>query len=780
MGHFSPSPHGRIKDLPGYSYDDVDYGTMLDVARGRRFQVAAKYFPMEMVRPWTDANGNPVNPGPIKLQRLRPIDYSAPVASEQMQQPLRGRPDYGEIEMEIEKRMGQIASMIASSFFTNEEMSLPKGAHQSVNTPTELFKQAEEADIQMRVWLEEISKKLALRHYHQIKYGCPQIDFDDEGAILITTPVKSFERSEEKVKGEYGGDWSMLIDMVRATIAVDTIGQVAEVLDVLRKSGMKLARRPKDKFEAPDKYGFRNVHLNMVLPNGHIGEIQVHVKSVLKVREDMHKFYEVAREIEADAEKAGKDMTREENIITSEIQKLVTKRYSEAWEKAGGGKVAAEKEGKAKVFLPPKKVSNPDNLVSVFLAGSIDMGEAEDWQTEISKALKDTLCVVMNPRRDDWDSSWKQEITNDKFREQVEWELEGMEKSTLIAMCLTKDSKAPISLLELGLHASEGKMIVCCPKGFWRKGNVDIVCKKYGVKVFEDFDEFKAEVVKRMQKPVVSKKSASDRLGWRILARRFIAGMLSVNTKREATMNVKEGDICTVNMGVIRSESSSKDFGTGNWVKVVRDTVKYGDGQVKVDEIRGDSAMVSAVGGGAILGPVQVPIRALKVASVMDKILAMDDNTLVPRDVVAQICGSCAEKMDRQKMTALRASVIKAAYNDFQAKDSVKAAMKDFRGTSEVPQLELTKIPNKTTGLSARLSKLAKSVAAMPVRDDIGIVMKMLKEEGLDAKIVNENSNGYYLEFLNGHDAWEALHLLKDDSYEPQPSGSHRLYLSKI
>jgi hypothetical protein len=55
-----------------------------------------------------------------------------------------------------------------------------------------------------------------------------------------------------------------------------------------------------------------------------------------------------------------------------------------------------------------------------------------------------------------------------------------MERADLIALYLSPGTKSPISLLELGLYASSGKLVVCCPEGFWRKGNVDIVCKRYG------------------------------------------------------------------------------------------------------------------------------------------------------------------------------------------------------------------------------------------------------------------------------------------------------------
>jgi hypothetical protein len=38
MPNTHSNPHGRIKDLPQYQYGDVDFDTMLDVAKGRRFK----------------------------------------------------------------------------------------------------------------------------------------------------------------------------------------------------------------------------------------------------------------------------------------------------------------------------------------------------------------------------------------------------------------------------------------------------------------------------------------------------------------------------------------------------------------------------------------------------------------------------------------------------------------------------------------------------------------------------------------------------------------------
>jgi len=36
-------------------------------------------------------------------------------------------------------------------------------------------------------------------------------------------------------------------------------------------------------------------------------------------------------------------------------------------------------------------------------------------------------------------------------------------------------------MLELGLYANSGKMVVCCPDGFWRKWNIDIVCENHNI-----------------------------------------------------------------------------------------------------------------------------------------------------------------------------------------------------------------------------------------------------------------------------------------------------------
>lgn len=144
------------------------------------------------------------------------------------------------------------------------------------------------------------------------------------------------------------------------------------------------------------------------------------------------------------------------------------------------------------IIQAPNKVENFEN--SIFLAGSIEMGAAENWQEKVIKALSHLDCTILNPRRDDWDSSWVQSIHNDKFREQVEWELKALENAEFIIMYFDPNTKSPISLLELGLHARNSRLLVCCPEGFWRKGNVDIVCSRYGISQVDTLSELLAKL----------------------------------------------------------------------------------------------------------------------------------------------------------------------------------------------------------------------------------------------------------------------------------------------
>lgn len=137
----------------------------------------------------------------------------------------------------------------------------------------------------------------------------------------------------------------------------------------------------------------------------------------------------------------------------------------------------------------PGAVVVPEGARCVFLAGSIEQDRAEPWQQGVVEALAGQDVVLLNPRREAWDASWRQRADEPAFREQVEWELAGLERADKVLMHFDPATRAPISLLELGLMARTGKLVVSCPEGFWRLGNVEVTCARYGAPLFGGLEQ---------------------------------------------------------------------------------------------------------------------------------------------------------------------------------------------------------------------------------------------------------------------------------------------------
>jgi hypothetical protein len=71
----------------------------------------------------------------------------------------------------------------------------------------------------------------------------------------------------------------------------------------------------------------------------------------------------------------------------------------------------------------------------------------------------------------------------------VTWELDGLDRSQIIFFYLDPNTKSPISLLEIGKYiASDKKLIICVPKGFWRRGNIEILCDRYNIPLYDNLD----------------------------------------------------------------------------------------------------------------------------------------------------------------------------------------------------------------------------------------------------------------------------------------------------
>jgi hypothetical protein len=140
------------------------------------------------------------------------------------------------------------------------------------------------------------------------------------------------------------------------------------------------------------------------------------------------------------------------------------------------------------VYTAPDELSylNP-NKKKVFLAGTIDMGTGELWQPRISDRLQKKF-IVFNPRRENFQEC-EQSIRSEYLLEQIQWETNALNKADTILMYFAPGSQSPIALLELGLYARSGKLLVVCPDEYCRQGNVQYVCALHNIPFYKDLDE---------------------------------------------------------------------------------------------------------------------------------------------------------------------------------------------------------------------------------------------------------------------------------------------------
>ncbi len=126
----------------------------------------------------------------------------------------------------------------------------------------------------------------------------------------------------------------------------------------------------------------------------------------------------------------------------------------------------------------------------VFLAGTIDNGTANPWAERVVSSMDVGNADVqfLDPRRTDWDNTTECTKENPVFLDQVEWELDGIKSANIVIFNFLPESKSPVTMMELGYACATKyfrSVYVCCPHGFWRKGNVDIICERHLIKVFD-------------------------------------------------------------------------------------------------------------------------------------------------------------------------------------------------------------------------------------------------------------------------------------------------------
>jgi len=163
----------------------------------------------------------------------------------------------------------------------------------------------------------------------------------------------------------------------------------------------------------------------------------------------------------------------------------------------------------------------PYQKFNVFTAGSIEMGDAIDWQPLMAARLSHLPITVCNPRRPK-PYNWNPALANvpddtdaklTPLQAQIDWELDALEQATVICFFFDVWTKSPVSLLELGLWASSKKLVVCCGQSYHKSGNVKRTCERYNIPFVETFEQLVGKVEDKLAEKGMKLDSNGDLIG---------------------------------------------------------------------------------------------------------------------------------------------------------------------------------------------------------------------------------------------------------------------------
>ncbi|RMG43363.1 MAG: hypothetical protein D6719_03940 [Candidatus Dadabacteria bacterium] len=123
--------------------------------------------------------------------------------------------------------------------------------------------------------------------------------------------LKGRERARQRLE-DFAGDTTQLTDILRASIACESLEQVYQVLQVITNDQDMEIVAIKDRFLEPLDTGYRDILLKIRI-EGHVAELQLHLNSILEVKNgEGHRLYEDMRAIFTKANDEGRTLTEEE------------------------------------------------------------------------------------------------------------------------------------------------------------------------------------------------------------------------------------------------------------------------------------------------------------------------------------------------------------------------------------------------------------------------------------------------------------------------------------
>ena len=159
-----------------------------------------------------------------------------------------------------------------------------------------------------------------------------------ENVVFEIGPLKDRNRSLAKIESDYNGNQRQIKDLVRGRFVVETPEQISAIkqaiLDKFNVDSMN------DKYAKPSSMtGYRDLNTKIVLGNGHIAEIQIQQRDMLRVNKPTHDIMEQIQDINRQAKQENRLLTESEEVRKAELENQARSLHNAAAHDAGLNKL---------------------------------------------------------------------------------------------------------------------------------------------------------------------------------------------------------------------------------------------------------------------------------------------------------------------------------------------------------------------------------------------------------------------------------------------------------
>lgn len=170
-------------------------------------------------------------------------------------------------------------------------------------------------------------------------------ELQQPGPCIILADVMTPRVAEDRVAREYQGDWSRLVDMVRATVAVDSLKELHGLVEKLHELGVHHAAAPRDHLKNPTIAGYRDLIVFARMPSLVVAEIQLALKPMLIAKVEVHRQFGVMARIDRIAgDENRQEWAAAEQMEFSRAMSAAQGIYDRAWRACVGEESAPQPE----------------------------------------------------------------------------------------------------------------------------------------------------------------------------------------------------------------------------------------------------------------------------------------------------------------------------------------------------------------------------------------------------------------------------------------------------